>query len=44
MSAEGSGVRQGEERVYGLLLLELFPPLRHWGGSRLAIVPQTVRG
>ena len=44
MSGKGSGVRQGEEGVYSLLLLELFPPLRHRGGSKLAIVPQTARG
>ena len=44
MSGEGSGVQQGEEGIYGLLLLELFPPLRHQGGSKLSIVPQTARG
>ena len=44
MSGEGSGVQQGEEGIYGFLLLELFPPLRHRGSSRLAVVPRTVRG
>ena len=44
MSGKGSGVRQGEEGIYDFLLLELFPPLCHRGGSKLAIVPQTARG
>ena len=44
MSGKGSGVLQGEEGVYGFLLLELFSPLHHQGGSKLAVVPQTARG
>ena len=44
MSGKGSGVQQGEEGIYGLLLLELFPPLHHRGGSKLAIVPLIARG
>ena len=39
-----SGVRQGEEGIYGLPLLELLPPLHHRGGSKLAVVPQIARG
>ena len=41
---KGNEARQGEEGVHDLLLLELFPPLRHWGSSRLVVAPPTERG